>query len=65
MAHAILTHKREGYMVSIRSPIASRVGSDELALKFKSGGGRPAAAGINFLHEHDLEGFIEAFRKAF
>ena len=65
MAHAILTHQKDGYMVSIRSPIASGVGSDELALKFKSGGGRPAAAGINFLGEHDLEGFIEAFRKAF
>jgi len=65
MAHAILTHKDNGYMVSIRAPISLGVGSDELAIQFVSGGGRPAAAGINFLHNDDLESFIRAFRKAF
>ena len=52
MAHAILTHKdRMAIWFLSDAPIASGVGSDELALQFVSGGGRPAAAGINFLHD--------------
>lgn len=64
-AHAVLVKKDEGYTVSVRSPIASPAGADELCLKFESGGGRKAAAGINSLTESELKRFIEAFERQF
>lgn len=64
-AHAILTQQDGGFLVSIRAPLAHRSGADTLALKFETGGGRAAAAGINHLPECDLDRFVEAFRTSF
>lgn len=64
-AHAILTVQEGGFLVSIRAPLSKRTGADELALKFETGGGRAAAAGINHLPLGRLDRFNEAFRTAF
>lgn len=64
-AHAVLVKKDRGYTVSVRAPIASPSGADELCLKFESGGGRKGAAGINLLPEHALAEFIAAFQDQF
>ena len=64
-AHAILTAQKGGYLVSIRAPLSKRSGADTLALKFETGGGRAAAAGINHLPMGELDRFIEAFRAGF
>jgi nanoRNase/pAp phosphatase (c-di-AMP/oligoRNAs hydrolase) len=64
-AHAILTAQKGGYLVSIRAPLSERSGADALALKFETGGGRAAAAGINHLPTGDFDRFIEAFRAGF
>ncbi len=64
-AHAILTAQDGGYLVSIRAPISARTGADTLALRFDTGGGRAAAAGINHLPNSELPNFIKAFREAF
>ena len=64
-AHAVLTAQEGGYLVSIRAPLAKRVGADTLALQFETGGGRAAAAGINHLQDADVDRFIQAFRAAF
>jgi len=54
-AHAVLTGKPEGgYLVSVRAPLVSRSGADELCSQFDSGGGRRGAAGINHLPESEL-----------
>ncbi|MDA0360049.1 MAG: DHH family phosphoesterase, partial [Proteobacteria bacterium] len=45
-AHAILIEKSDGYTVSIRAPKANPVNAQVVALKFETGGGRHAAAGI-------------------
>jgi hypothetical protein len=61
-AHAILTRSPKGhYVVSVRAPIANRTGADILCLRFETGGGRKAAAGINQLPEARLDAFIDAF----
>ena len=64
-AHAILTRQEGGYLVSIRAPISRREGADVLALKFETGGGRAAAAGVNHLPDNELDRFVEAFRETF
>lgn len=64
-AHAVLTAQEGGYLVSIRAPLKNRSGADTLALKFETGGGRSAAAGINHLPDAELDRFIKAFRAAF
>ena len=64
-AHAVLTRNGESYVVSVRAPISNRTGADELCLKFDTGGGRSAAAGINVLPERDVDRFIDAFISAF
>lgn len=64
-AHAILTDKDDGYVVSIRAPLSNRLGADILAMKFETGGGRAAAAGINHLGRSDLERFVREFRLAY
>jgi hypothetical protein len=64
-AHAILTHIPEGFVVSVRAPLSHRSGADTLCLKFKSGGGRSAAAGINHLPVSDVDYFIRAFQTQF
>lgn len=64
-AHAVLTRNGDSYVVSVRAPISRRVGADHLCLQFETGGGRPAAAGINRLADGDVDRFIKAFEAAF
>ena len=61
-AHALLTHlETGGYLVSVRAPLANKVNADTLCRSFPTGGGRPAAAGINQLPDGRLDEFLEAF----
>ena len=64
-AVAMLVARHGGYTVSVRAPIERPRGADELCLKFESGGGRQAAAGINWLPESDYPRFLSEFSKAF
>lgn len=65
-AHAVLTAKPGGgYVVSVRAPLLSRSGADELCSRFDSGGGRKGAAGINHLPESELGRFIASFFDVF
>ena len=64
-AHALLISGHGGYAVSVRAPVSSPRGADELCLKFDTGGGRQAAAGINRLPEADFSRFVTAFTQAF
>lgn len=58
-ACAIVTEKADNtYLVSIRAPLNNRIGADEVARKFPTGGGRKAAAGINALPADQLEEFL-------
>lgn len=66
LAHAVLTPNRQGgYTVSVRAPLACMRGADTLCCLFPSGGGRPAAAGINHLPDDRLADFIATFTQAF
>lgn len=60
-AHAILTAVVGGYRVSVRAPLLRKAGAGDLCALFDSGGGRVAAAGINYLPEADLERFLRIF----
>lgn len=65
-AHALLTRSPEGhYVVSVRAPLARKIGADDLCKQFETGGGRKAAAGINILPEARIPDFIAAFFKAY
>ncbi|HXV10030.1 MAG TPA: acetyltransferase [Burkholderiales bacterium] len=64
-ANAVLVKKAGGYTVSVRAPHRRPLGADALCRKFESGGGREAAAGINFLPESDYPRFVAEFEKAF
>ncbi len=64
-AHAVLVGGSEGYTVSVRAPLEKPYGADALCLKFETGGGRQAAAGINRLPEADYARFVAEFTKAF
>jgi hypothetical protein len=64
-AHAVLTRSRDGYLVSVRAPMARPTGADELCRQFATGGGRAGAAGINRLAEADLDKFSAAFQRQF
>ncbi len=60
-AHAVLELQGTGgYVVSVRAPLASPSGADELCSRF-GGGGRARAAGIDGLPPDDLERFLAAF----
>lgn len=60
--HAVLTAKASGtYLVSVRAPLENKTGADELCMKFPTGGGRKAAAGINDLPAELLQEFIDSF----
>ena len=61
-AHAILTEREGGYLVSVRAPLNRRTGADDVCRSFETGGGRSAAAGINHLPESDVARFIQVFR---
>jgi hypothetical protein len=61
-AHALVTRSPKGhYVVSVRAPLANKTGADTLCLRFETGGGRKAAAGINVLPEGRLDDFARAF----
>lgn len=65
-AHALLTRLQpRGYLVSVRAPLANKIGADTLCRKFPSGGGRPAAAGINELPEERFDEFLKAFTRMY
>ncbi len=61
-AHAVITQKASGgYLVSVRAPLNNKTGADELCMKFPTGGGRKAAAGINDLPAELLGEFVDTF----
>ncbi|MGH8728486.1 MAG: acetyltransferase [Burkholderiales bacterium] len=60
-AHAVLTPKREGFVVSVRAPHTKPRGAHVLCRRFATGGGREAAAGIQLLPSDKLEDFSEQF----
>jgi len=63
-AHAILTEKENGnYQVSVRSPLNTKTGADELCSQFPTGGGRKAAAGINELDKESFDEFLRLYLK--
>ena len=65
-AHAVLTAKPDGgYVVSVRAPLATKSGADELCSQFDTGGGRKGAAGINHLPESEVGRFIACFLQVF
>ncbi len=65
-AHAILTAKPGGgYVVSVRAPLATKYGADQLCSQFETGGGRKGAAGVNHLPESELGRFIAGFFEVF
>jgi hypothetical protein len=58
----LVTRSPKGhYVVSVRAPLANKTGADTLCLRFETGGGRKAAAGINVLPEGRLDDFARAF----
>ena len=65
-AHALLTEQdNNSYLVSVRAPLATKTGADELCRKFATGGGRKAAAGINNLSDKDYATFVNTFTDQF
>src|SRR5688572_22118341 len=64
-ALAVLVTKPGGYLVSVRAPIERPHGAESLCMKFETGGGRAAAAGINLLPEAELKRFLAEFEKQF
>ena len=65
-AHAVLTAREDGgYVVSVRAPMATKSGADEVCSQFETGGGRRGAAGINHLPESELSRFLTLFYTAF
>ena len=65
LAHAVLTQKDSGYLVSVRAPVSVRQGADTLCAQFETGGGRKGAAGINHLPESELPRFLQLFETTF
>ena len=63
-AHAVLVADAAGYMVSVRSPIATPDGADTVCRGF-GGGGRAGAAGIDALPGRDYARFVTAFEQAY
>lgn len=65
-AHALASLLPSGdYLVSVRAPLATKSGADDLCRQFPTGGGRKAAAGINQLPADQLQAFQDAFQKQF
>ena len=66
LAHGLLTRNPDGtYRVNIRAPLQNKQGADTLCRAFATGGGRAAAAGINFLPPDQLEVFFTKFDEIF
>ncbi|MFQ5561441.1 MAG: DHH family phosphoesterase [Nitrospinota bacterium] len=64
-AHAVLLKMGKGWQVSVRAPKENPSGADTLCSAFNTGGGRGAAAGINFLPDIDGSSFADRFKKSF
>lgn len=65
-AHAVITRNRTGnYTVSVRASLVNPQGADVLCLRFDTGGGRKAAAGINHLPVDSLSYFVTSFKQHF
>jgi len=65
-AHAVLTHQSGGgFLVSVRAPLATKSGADELCRQFETGGGRKGAAGINHLPQAEFARFVKLFNEIF
>jgi hypothetical protein len=66
LAHVLLIDNGDNTsLASIRAPLNNRHGADKLARAFPTGGGRPAAAGINALPNEMLPEFLTAFDEVF
>lgn len=62
-AHAVIKDNSDTTLtVSVRAPIDTPFGADALCRRYKTGGGRAAAAGIEQLQPAELDAFIQAFR---
>jgi single-stranded DNA-specific DHH superfamily exonuclease len=60
LAHAVLTpDAMDGFVVSLRAPLARPEGADRLCRTFATGGGRSGAAGINHLPRTELDAFTD------
>ena len=65
-AHALIAHNADSTLrISVRAPLNDRKNADTLCLRFPTGGGRAAAAGINHLPAEMLDEFISAFQSTF
>ncbi|MEM6468129.1 MAG: acetyltransferase [Planctomycetota bacterium] len=65
-AHALLSLLPTGdYLVSVRAPLATKSGADDLCRQFPTGGGRKAAAGVNQLPSSMLNDFLNAMQEQF
>jgi len=65
-AHALLTRlSTGGFVVSVRAPMATGTGADALCRRFPTGGGRRAAAGIDYLPDDSYDEFVRQFMAAF
>lgn len=65
-AHALASLLPSGdYLVSVRAPLSTKSGADELCRQFPTGGGRKAAAGINQLPADQLQSFSDHFERQF
>jgi hypothetical protein len=65
-AHALLTRLPDsGYQVSIRAPLSTKSGADKVCRSFPSGGGRNAAAGINFLPDTQVDQLVQKMFEVF
>ena len=65
-AHAVLSYNTQGgYLISVRAPLTTNTGADELCSAFTTGGGRKGAAGINHLPLNQLSTFITAFAQKY
>ena len=53
------------WALMVRAPLERPRGADGLCRQFEGGGGREAAAGINWLPEADYARFVAEFAKAF
>ena len=66
LAHALLVDNGDTTAtVSVRAPLSARTGADSLCRSFPTGGGRPAAAGINALPDEMQSNFLTAFNEVF
>ena len=65
-AHALLSLLPSGdYLVSVRAPLQTKSGADDLCRQFPTGGGRKAAAGVNQLPASQFDEFLDAMQRQF